>query len=468
MRNQILGALPYNQLAANNPYRPDPSRNQASSDQISPREREWFSNALSIDEAYGEFRGALATMRIGRMDNHWGLGMFYNGGDCADCDWGDSIDRAMVSVQAFDIYGDFALDFPGEGVTSNFPSSPGAPLYDRGQIDDMDQYTVRFAYEARSQNELRMRQQRLIEERAPVFEGGGLFSYRTQEGINPARLSNVDTTGPSTDQLIYRGFDMYIADAWARIVWQPQPDTLVRVELEGMGIFGSVENATYQAVGLGTGEGSANINCFDEATRNANSDTCLENSKDFAQFGLAVESEFSLGGPVHFGLNGGFASGGTTPNWGYGQQAWSSGEDLDFFRFDPDYRVDLILFRQVVGTITNATYLNPYVQAHFLEKGDYHLRFDFDTILSRAHLQEGTPSLQSQWLGVELDSAVRFFYEDYFQAALEGGLLFPLGALDAGEGNERLTSPGAGLGDFTSDQSASTAWTIQLKTFWTF
>ena len=112
---------------------------------------------------------------------------------------------------------------------------------------------------------------------------------------------------------------------------------------------------------------------------------------------------------MDFGVNAGFASGGTTPNWGMASDSQLNGDDLDFFRFDPDYHIDLILFRNVIGTVTNATYVNPYMQATFLDRGERKLRFDLDGILSRAWDVEGTPSGVSPWLGVELDGAMRFF-----------------------------------------------------------
>ena len=41
---------------------------------------------------------------FGRMGYHWGLGILHNGGNCLDCDYGDTYDRVA-----------FAAGFSGHG-----------------------------------------------------------------------------------------------------------------------------------------------------------------------------------------------------------------------------------------------------------------------------------------------------------------------------------------------------------------
>ncbi len=465
--NQVLGSLPVNGLPPN-PIRPDPSRNQVSSNQFSARESEWFQNAFTVNEAYGELNGFFGTLRAGRMDNHWGLGMFYNDGDCMDCDWGDSIDRVMVQSQFKGIYGRLTADWPGEGITSSNSNSPLGQPYDRTQIDDINQYTLSLSRAPQTQLEIERQHNTLTTQHKPVLNGGAMFTWRTQEGTfsNPFEDPDLSVTG---NPLIYRGMNMYIGDAWAQFLYNPKADTMIRVELEFMGVIGSMDNSTMTAVGRTDNEdANADINCFNEDARAANDDTCNQFSKAFQQYGLALETEFSVGGPVDFGVNAGFASGGTTPNWGMASDSQLNGDDLDFFRFDPDYHIDLILFRNVIGTVTNATYVNPYMQATFLDRGERKLRFDLDGILSRAWDMEGTPSGVSPWLGVELDGAMRFFLKDAFHASLEGGLLLPFEGLSARTNRPRLTQFGTTSPEFTDDADATTAWTVQFKANWKF
>lgn len=474
--NQVMGSLPIAGLDPN-PLRPDPSRNHVSSAQFSAREREWYQNALSVNEAYGELSGFFGTLRAGRMDNHWGLGMFYNDGDCRNCNFGDSIDRVMLQSQYQGFYANFTVDFPGEGPTSQHPNSPLGQPYDLSQLDEIDQYTARIFYAPQDEFELERQRQRL-KQREPVFNGGALFSWRTQEGTfrDPFGGVSASQTSPETtaetNPLIYRGVRMYLGDVWAEFLYEPSAKTKMRIGLEAMAVFGSIDNATFDPVGQQSEEdqeGARDLNCFNEDVRGRNPETCLANSRDFQQYALAIESHFIIDSPVSFGLNGGLASGGDAPNWGYGAQSWSQGDDLDFYRFDPDYQIDLILFRQVIGSVTNATYINPYMQATFLDENDYHLRLDLDAIGSRAWNRAGTPAGDSPWLGVEVDAALRFFLKQHFHAAVEGGLLFPMAGLNAVAGRPRLTQYGATNNpEFVTGQEASTPWTVQFHLNWSF
>lgn len=467
LNNMVLGASPITSLPSN-PLTPDPSRNAFVSTQYSPREREWFSDALQIQEAYGELNGFFGTIRAGRMDNHWGMGAFFNNGDCLDCDFGDHIDRVMLQSQFRGFYGNFSIDFPNDGETSTNAGMPYGQPYDLTQKDDIDQFTISLFHQPQTRIERELERKRLIEDRKPVFNGGLLFSWRDQEGTYVRSLANeqgFDPTAPP--ELIWKGMSSYLLDGWVQFLYQPNAKTSMRLELEAIGILGSYDNATNNAVGQRdpNDENSVDINCFSEDERNANETICKAQSRDFRQFALALQSEFSVGAPVNFGFNGGFASGGSASNWGYKAQ---NGQDLDFFRFDPDYHVDLILFRRVIGTVTNAFYFNPYVTANLLERGDRKLALDVDAILSRAANTEGTPAGDDAWLGFELDAALRFIQKGTFEAALQGGLLFPLGGLNAVTNRESLTTFGTNTGTFAQDREARTAWTVQLHLDWQF
>lgn len=452
--------------------RPDPSRTVYDSNQIPPREREWFEDSLQINEVWGEFDMFLGELRAGRMDNHWGLGMHANSGDCNDCNYGDHVDRIRFLTKPFGFYTTAAIDFPDQGPTSQAPDRVGSQAYDLAQIDDARQYTFSIFKKPRSDRDEKLQQKKLKEDQIPAFNGGARFTLRSQKGVfTPPETG----TNPEDGELVYRGLNMYVPDLWIEFLYDPDPDTYIRVALEGVGVFGSVDNATTDQVGTSDGaDAEEPINCFDEGTRNANPERCTstENIDDttagIAQFGTALESELYFGGPVRFGLNGGFASGGDEPNWGY--QA-SNGAELDFYRFDPNYHVDLILFREVMGTVTNAYYANPYGQARFFESPDQRMEVQLDAIASRAVNIEGTPAGRDggRWLGFELDGAVRYLQIDRFQAGLEGGILFPFGGLDARLDRQRLTQPfEAGGRQFNDDASSSIAWTVQGNLYWKF
>ena len=469
LNNLVLGALPQSRLTSASSVYPDPSRTVSGSNQIPPRELEWFQDSLRINEAYGVVHTALGSLKAGRMDWDWGLGMYANGGDCADCNFGDHVDRIRYrSPKLFKMYASAAVDFPDQGITSQTPERADGQAYDMTQIDDARQFTFSIFNKPVTEKDKQLQQKRLKEDRKPVFDGGALFSYRTQQGSfipgNAAVSGNEDQqAGPESGELIYRGLKLFVPDVWFRFKWEPEPNRLIRVELEANGVFGSVDNTTDESVGDDSGTNN-DVNCFNEQER-ANSDQCTTNSEDIGQFGAALESEFYFGGPVRFGLNSGVATGSDQPNWGYNSSAIGA---LDSYRFDPNYHVDLIGFREVIGTVTNAAYANPYVQARFFETTDRRLEVQLDAIASRALRAAGTPSGEDNWLGLEFDGAVRYLQLDTFLVELEGGIFFPFGALDAKEGRPRLTNPPSSDAPFGSDADANLAWTIQTNLVWQF
>jgi len=475
--NVVLGSLSDRRLTGyrDAALRPDPSRTVTSANQISPRERDVFENAIRINEAYGEIRTPIVDLRAGRMDFDWGLGTYANGGDCIDCDYGDHVDRIQIGspqLPILDLRASAAVDFPGQGLTTASPDRVDGQPYDVAQIDDARQYTFGIYRKPVTEEEKEKQQQRLKGEQKPTYNGGVLFSYRNQQGEmlrNAGGGTDGDGSGLEDAELIYRGLNMYVPDLWFQMKYNPDTETKIRVELEGTGVFGDMDNTTDQQLT------TEDVNCFEESGRSDNPEQCSQidqggetrsTEKAFAQLGAAMESEFYFGGPVRFGLNAGYASGGDDANYGY--QAENTGGSLDFYRFDPNYHVDLILFREVIGTVTNAYYANPFVQARFFETPDRRLELQFDTIVSRAANQQGTPAGDSNWLGVELDGAVRYLQTETFQVGLEGGILFPLGGLNDRRDRPRLTQPGEVGSRFSNDTPASIGWTVQSNLTWMF
>lgn len=454
LRNVILGSTPaYNNFGATG-Y--NPGQRLGSAPQM------LSTDVLQINEAYGEIDTFFGTIAAGRMDNHWGLGMFANDGDCLDCDWGDNIDRVMFRTNVWNFYVMAALDFPSEGLfSSQGPLRLGRPT-DLGQVDEASQYTFSILRTPLTRQDRELQSQRLYVQRAPVLNGGLYFSYRNQNGESVASSSSGLNT--DTPELFYRGMTLYTADAWAQLLYEPSIDRSIRIELEAIALLGSVDNIT-AASASGTDPDTQNpTNCFDEGQRDNNLEDCTapgSGSHDIQQFGLALESEFRLGGPVKFGLNAGFATGGDAPNWGYGANT----PDLAYYRFSPDYHVDLILFREIIGTVTNAVYVKPHVTATFLEVGHRRMELQVDAVASRAFNKEGAPGLEP-WLGLEFDASLRFILGDSFLAAVDGGVLFPFGGLSAVDGQPRLAT--SSLQDFSASISPSMAWTLQGRLVWGF
>ena len=129
-----------------------------------------------------------------------------------------------------------------------------------------------------------------------------------------------------------------------------------------------------------------------------------------------------------------------------------SNDTISTFRFHPSYRVDLILWRNIMRQVTGAYYFRPGISYDFMRSDFGQLlgaRLDF--IWSRA-----TAPLQT-WgndadLGVEIDVSLYFRTEDGpdlddgYYAMLQYGVLFPM----------------QGLGYLDEDTDLETAQTLRL------
>jgi len=168
------------------------------------------------------------------------------------------------------------------------------------------------------------------------------------------------------------------------------------------------------------------------------------------QGGAALESSYRLlNDNLVVGLNAGWASGDDAPGFGlrsvikqepqpgdtdgkqYGACIPQEGEDEDScsvvdnnitnFKFDPGYGVDLILFREILGTVTDAFYVKPHL-TYFLTP-DIGVRGDL--ITSFAQYASSTAG-NANPLGVELDATAFYRTDDGFHFNLQYGFLFPL------------------------------------------
>ena len=54
-----------------------------------------FLSSIRAKRAWAEVDGEFGSIRFGRMPWHWGRGIFYNDGNCPDCDVGTTVDRVM-------------------------------------------------------------------------------------------------------------------------------------------------------------------------------------------------------------------------------------------------------------------------------------------------------------------------------------------------------------------------------------
>jgi len=366
--------------------------------------------AVVVKRAWGEVLTPFGILAAGRMGSQFGLGITANSGDCDDCDRGDAADRiAFVSpvlghliAVAYDVAarGPFTASRDGGHAIAVEPTDSASGLT--------------FAL-------LRTHSPAALARRAAAgrtnLEYGAYVAFRTQDRDVPASYLPTATPGASftSDDLVARDFSATTAGGWLRIT-----NAAVRLEAE----------LAYAHARIG----QPSLVPGTEITIPVTSD----------QLGLAVQSEVKLGGS-RIGIDGGYASGDDAPGFGafpkLGDDAPKAGafdgaqadlprdHTVDNFRFNPDYRIDQILFREIIGTITDAVYLRPHASTTLLSAGHGKLELIAALIASWAVKATSTPSGERA-LGVELDPELRYLHEDGFAVSLAYGVLLPGAAFD--------------------------------------
>ena len=61
-----------------------------------------YRESLFVRRAWTELYTPYVDVKLGRMGSHWGMGLLANDGNCDTCDYGDTVDRIMVSTSRLD------------------------------------------------------------------------------------------------------------------------------------------------------------------------------------------------------------------------------------------------------------------------------------------------------------------------------------------------------------------------------
>jgi len=216
---------------------------------------------------------------------------------------------------------------------------------------------------------------------------------------------------------------------WVQILWKK-----LRFEAEGAMIWGEIGSLP----GLSTDVG---------------------HPIDIREFGLATQLEYrALEDKLRLQFDFGYASGDPWANnstTGCGSQGLNAIQPptncvqnefntygpISTFAFHPDYRVDLIFFRNILSRIEGAYYFKPKVDYDFIRHADGEkLGGGVAGIWSRASDFVQTPGHHSD-LGVELDAELYYQSKDGslnddlnkiggFYAMLQYGVFFPLAGLN--------------------------------------
>jgi uncharacterized protein (TIGR04551 family) len=409
-----------------------------------------WTNAINVNRVWGEYMTPLGQIRFGRMPQQWGLGMVANSGDGIDSDYQSTIDRIMFisGIKSMDLYFGGAWDFVSTGPTNANPFDVyGGQPYNTCNLCNVNEWAAFIAH--RTNPEL---QNAKLAHGDLVLNGGLYALYRWQYNDIQQANNNPNTIDYGDQATLNNGLEPRRAwavtpDLWVQALWQK-----LRFEAEAVTIQGQI--------------GYSNL------SQNLNSPVAVR------QYGLASQTEYrGIDDKLDLQFGFGWASGDPyANNGGSGAlQPSSTGLQSEFtqngqpapistFAFHPDYRVDLIFWREIMSRVEGAYYFRPSVDYDFLRNTDGE-KFGGGAALiwSRASEFEQTPGHHRD-LGVEMDLQLYYQSKDGslnddlskiggFYTMLQYGVFFPLGGLGYLPGQVTVSG---------FDASLSAAQTIRL------
>ena len=440
--NVVYGSTPEGWSANGEPRRPDLPVGAFSDNQSPPQAGINHSrDSIHIRRAWAEVETPLGLVKFGRQPFHWGAGIYGNqggedpihGGYDLDTDYGDTVDRVSfdAGIPGTQLRASVAMDWastqPNAAQTELFANRLDGQPWDLDDNDDVNQWTFVIS-RLDSPEDFVDR----VQADETVFNYGFLLQYRTQ------KFDQVTTTlgeVPDPAGFVPRNYKAYTPDVWMHLGIGDMD-----LEFEGVGILGSVDDTADVVTGGPT------------------------HDVDLRQYGFVLkflyhflDRELRLGGEL------GFASGDQWDNTPQGaihvrnRRALPGEGDhtASQFVFDPDYEVDMILFRELMGAVSNAWYVRPNFSYDITDR----FRMKIQNVTSFVHKRVSTPGNGIMY-GVEFDGDFEY-HNDAFSAGIAYGVLFPLGALDHPVDIDQDGGPGFNYGDNAGD--AETAQTIQLR-----
>jgi uncharacterized protein (TIGR04551 family) len=356
---------------------------------------------LDLRQLYGQVLLPFGMLTAGRMGAlvDWGTGFFVNAGNGIDDDFGDVGDRVAFTTPLAGLLWTAMYEVSATGPSTETIRPDIRPAFDLDPKDD-----VSTAALAISRWDLPATRQRRLAARRTTFNFGLVASHRWQS------YDLVAGDEPAMRSAIPRDLAAWVADLWVRLDVGP-----MTFEAEAAYVDFTIRNAS-----------------LDPAAR-------LDIALTGRQLGGVARIDYRGGDRFFARLEAGFASGDDRPGFGArpGSTTARAGDldGLQFdltrtprdttvnnFRFHPNYRVDLILWRRILGTITDAVYIRPMVRYRFGPM----FTVEGAVITSFAVEANSTPSGKSP-LGVELNVGAMYEQEHGFFARLDYGLLLPLG-----------------------------------------
>jgi uncharacterized protein (TIGR04551 family) len=401
-------------------------------------------DSIRVKRVWGDVETPVGRLKFGRMPDHWGLGINSNGGGedpfhegeyCLDCDSGDTVDRVIFNakIPGTPFTGALGIDWAAGGPSNFrlFPERYDGKDSDLTDSDDAKQYVFVIS-DLRTADAWK----ESLDAGKAAFDWGVKLTYRQQDR-EIRDSANPSPSVPAVGTIQNRNAYMYIPDAYFRF-------GVGKLNLEGeaVAVLGDVNHTT-------------DLDTTAESTTPSN-----RGDNKLLQFGAVARLNYLMADDdFNLGIEVGSASGDQWESAKQGQTYYTQvpalspdkkDENATGFVFDPNYHVDLILFRELLGAVRNATYVKPNMYYNLTSR----IRFKAAAIMSFANVLVSTPGNGSLW-GVELDGDLGYHNDkEGFFGGISYGVLFPLSAMD---------HPDSLYANVMERGTAATAQTIQMR-----
>ena len=336
--NLVLGSTP-----AGFPAPPGDAAIEQSTSQVAPvAGHNALADSIAVKRAYAEILTPIGLLSFGRMGFHWGMGLLAHSGDGLDDDTAFTVDRIGFATSLLRHTVGASYDFNANGPST---ASSTEPLGAHTDVDDADDVRTVSVVIVKRRSPVTLR--RLARADRWAVDYGLVGSVRWQNIDFPA-FHTLGAQGEdhvfTAAEAIPRGMTTWLADFWLRV-----SGPTLQLEAEAAYLHARVEDSS-RVAGVSAPAVEAD------------------------QFGLVARLDWRpIGQTLRLGVELGMASGDEAPGFGTGRPTGlvrtangdldgpqldpASGDlRVDNFRFHPAYRIDEILWRRIIGTVTDALY----------------------------------------------------------------------------------------------------------------
>jgi uncharacterized protein (TIGR04551 family) len=437
--NLILGSTPDSLV---NPYVPNQNSDVGQTTAAAPADvlsntQNTYAGSILAKRAWGEIDSEVGSLRFGRMPWHFGRGMYFNRGDCQDCEGGTTVDRFMVLTTVYGHQLQLAVDFGAQGYHLGYTdlgekNIGGFPL-DLTQKDDVTQFMAALT--------------KIDEDQAwrdhiaagdVVVNYGAQIVYRSQDyatySISPYTNTPYSNSGQNAQNPLAAAdlgnsltsnvnALLFIPSLWFKLGWKA-----LTLEFEGTMLAGKLGDAGPLRLQKTQDKGLTIL----QAGWVLASELRLYNDSLFVGF----ETGGATGDQAELAYG---SIGGGSPElyYPYLNYRWkfvpqpAGDRNLNDFHFSPEYHVDQILFRRILGTVSNAVYVKPNI-TYWLDldsKKEREVGLSGAAIYSFALVPVATPG-NSMSYGIELNAGLQYRnLRENIYAGFTWGVFWPMAAL---------------------------------------